>query len=210
MLGIWMVGGAPTWLLGWVPFLALRAGLLLAEAGLLRMKLLTVGLIWQFLWTMIILYQEEGNIRLSTIRHRFWLNHPVSARTGKTKKTLWWWIIPLILLVAFLEVGLQPAVIKLWTTIFPFFAEPKGNDMSEMCPMGWSLEPIWIVLCVVAIQQFPRRGILIPRRASTQDARRVWQMGLGGEWCALWVLSSSYALEYLVEYFIWLGNGIHR
>src|SRR5215475_1891678 len=39
-----------------------------------------------------------------------------------------------------------------------------------------------------------RRGIVIPRRALAQDARNVWQMGLGGEWCDLWVLPSSPAL----------------
>lgn len=45
ILGIWLVGSAPTWLLGWVAFPALSAGLPLMDAGLLRMTLLTVELI---------------------------------------------------------------------------------------------------------------------------------------------------------------------
>ena len=56
------------WLLGWVAYPAMSAGLPAVDAGLLRMKLLDVGLIWQFILAMIILYREEGNIRLSTIR----------------------------------------------------------------------------------------------------------------------------------------------
>jgi hypothetical protein len=81
VLGIWLAGGAPIWLLGWVAYPALSAGRSAADAGLLRINLLTVGLIWQFVLAMIILYREEGNIRLSTIRRRFWLNHPVSPKT---------------------------------------------------------------------------------------------------------------------------------
>jgi len=98
----------------------------------MRWKVLTVGLIWEFVLAMIILYREEGNIRWSTIRRRFWLNHPVSPITGTTKKALWWWIIPLILLVATLEIGLKPVLVDLWTSIFPFLAEPEGYDASAL------------------------------------------------------------------------------
>src|SRR3990172_7978718 len=100
VFGIWLAGGAPMWLLGWVAYPAMSAGFLAVDAALLRMKLLTVGLIWEFVLAMIILYREEGDIRLSTISRRFWLSHPISSTTGETKKALWWWIIPLILLVA--------------------------------------------------------------------------------------------------------------
>ena len=128
VLGVWLVAGAPMWLLGWVAYPAMSVGLVPAEAAPLRIKLLTIGLIWQFVLAMIILYREEGNIRWSTISRRFWLNHPVSPRTGETKKTLWWWIIPLILLVAFMDLALRPVLVDLWVSIFPFFAEPKGYD----------------------------------------------------------------------------------
>lgn len=174
VLGIWMAGSVPMWLLSWVAYPVMSTDLPAVDAGLLRMKLLTVGLIWQFVWAMIILYREEGNIRLSTIRHRFWLNHPVSARTRETRKTLWWWIIPLILLVAFLEVGLQPAVIKLWTTIFPFFAEPKGYDISEMFSPemraqwvgAWNLFVLFFVSSLFSNflgEEFLFRGVLLPK-----------------------------------------------
>ena len=74
ILGIWLAGSAPMWLLSWVAYPAMSVSLSQVDAGLLRMKLLAVGLIWQFVLAMIILYREEGNIRLSTISHRFWLN----------------------------------------------------------------------------------------------------------------------------------------
>jgi hypothetical protein len=79
-----------------------------------------------------ILYREEGDIRLSTISRRFWLNHPVSARTGETKKALWWWIIPLIMLYAFLEMVLNPALMDVRLKIFPFFADPGGSSFDTV------------------------------------------------------------------------------
>lgn len=71
VLGIWLAGGVPMWLLGWVAYPAMSIGLLPVDAALLRINLLTMGLIWEFVLAMIILYREEGNIRLSTIRRRF-------------------------------------------------------------------------------------------------------------------------------------------
>lgn len=174
ILGIWLAGGAPMWLLGWVAYPAMSASLPAAEAGLLRFELLTVGLIWEFLLAMIILYREEGNIRLSTISRRFWLNHPVSPKTGKTQKSLWWWIIPLILLVAFLDLALRPLLIQLTGTILPALAEPKGYDMSTMFSPelraqwvgAWGLLGLFFAESIFNTflgEEFLFRGVLLPK-----------------------------------------------
>lgn len=174
ILGIWLVGSAPTWLLGWVAFPALSAGLPVMDAGLLRMTLLLAGLVWQFFLAMILLYREEGDIRLATIGRRFWLNHPVSPRTGETKKALWWWIIPLILLVALLELTLRPGLIQVWTAIFPFFAEPEGFDLSAMFAPelhaqwvgAWGLVALFVVMSLFSNflgEEFLFRGVLLPK-----------------------------------------------
>lgn len=174
VLGIWLAGSAPMWLLGWVVYPAMSAGLPAVDAGLLRMKLLAVGLIWQFVLAMIILYREEGDIRLSTISRRFWLNHPVSPATGETKKSLWWWIIPLILLVALLEIGLNPVVDNLWTALFPFFAEPKSYDLSSMFAPelraqwvgAWGLLGLFFTMSLFSNflgEEFLFRGVLLPK-----------------------------------------------
>jgi len=174
ILGIWLASGAPMWLLGWVAYPAMSVGLSPTDAGLLRVKLLTIGLIWEFVLAMIILYREEGNIRLNTISRRFWLNHPVSPKTGETKKSLWWWIVPLILLVAFVEIGIRPAIVHLWTTIFPFFAQQKGYDASSLFApelraqwvRAWSLLGISFVNALfntVLGEEFLFRGVLLPK-----------------------------------------------
>lgn len=174
ILGIWLAAGAPMWLLGWVVYPALSPGLATVDAGLLRMKLLAVGLVWQFVLAMLILYREEGSIRPGTISRRFWLNHPVSPRTGETNKTLWLWIIPLILLVALLEIGFRPVLVPLWTAIFPFFAEPAGYDMAGL--FAPELRSMWVgawgffgLFAAQAIfntflgEEFLFRGVLLPK-----------------------------------------------
>lgn len=176
ILGLWLVGGAPMWLLGWVAYPALSVGLPPLDAGLLRIKLLAVGLVWEFALAMIILYREAGNIRIETICRRFWLNHPVSAQTGETNKALWWWLVPSILLVACVEIGLRPALVNLWTTLFPFFAEPKGYDMSAMFTPALRAQMVgaWGLLGLFAVQatfntflgeEFLFRGVLLPKMA---------------------------------------------
>jgi len=174
IIGIWLAGGAPMWLLGWVAYPVLSAGMSPLDAGLLRINLLTVGLVWQFALAMLILYREEGNLRWSTLRRRFWLNHPVSARTGETKKTLWWWIVPLILLVAFIEIGFRRSLVDLWSGIFPALAEPEGYDMSAMFApeLRAQMAGAWGLLGLVFVnalfntilgEEFLFRGVLLPK-----------------------------------------------
>ena len=174
ILGIWLAAGAPMWLLGWVAYPALSAGLSPFDAGLLRINLMAVGRVWQFVLAMLVLYREEGNLRLSTIRRRFWLNHPVSPRTGETNKRLWMWILPLILLVAFLEIGLRSALVDVWTAIFPSFAEPGGYDLSGMFSPelqaqwigAWGLLGLFIMQALFNTflgEEFIFRGVLLPK-----------------------------------------------
>lgn len=174
ILAIWLSAAIPMGLLGWVAYPALSAGLAPMDAGMLRMKLLTIGLVWQFVLAMIILYREEGNIRLGTISRRFWLNHPKSARSGKTKKALWWWLIPLILFVAAVEIGLRSTLVDVWTGIFPFFAEPEGYDMAAMFTPeiraqlvgAWGLLALYFVSALFNTflgEEFIFRGVLLPK-----------------------------------------------
>jgi membrane protease YdiL (CAAX protease family) len=197
ILAIWFAAGAPMWILGWVAYPALSAGLAPLDAGLLRMKLPIVGLVWQFVLSMIILYREEGNIRPSTISRRFWLNHPKSVRSGETKKALWWWLIPLILFVAAVEIGLRSPLVAVWTGIFPFFAEPEGYDFAVMFTPemrgqlvgAWGLVVLYFVSSLFNTflgEEFLFRGVLLPKMAGVFGK---W------DWVANGVMFSFYHLH---------------
>ena len=120
------------------------------------------------------LFRSEGNIRLSTISRRFWLNHPKSARSGETNKALWWWLIPFILFVAALEIGLRSPLVDVWTGIFPFLAEPEGYDFAVMLAPemraqlvgAWGLLALFVVSALFNTflgEEFLFRGVLLPK-----------------------------------------------
>jgi len=174
IMGIWLAAGAPMWILGWVAYPSMSNGLSPVDAGLLRIKLLTLGLVWQFILSMLILYREEGNIRFETIRHRFWLNHPVSQKTGDVQKSLWWWLIPLFILVAFIELGLGSVLTDVWLKIFPFFAEPPGYSFDTVFTPearaqfvgDWGLLGLFFPLVIFNTflgEELLFRGVLLPK-----------------------------------------------
>jgi CAAX protease family protein len=172
ILLIWLAAGVPMWLLGWVAFPALSADLQPTETGLLRIKLMTAGLVWQFVLSLIILYREEGNIQLRTIGRRFWLNHPVSPKTGEQNKKLWWWIIPLLLLFLSFAMLLTGPLNDLWVSLFPFLAEPPGYNPAELFNNpeqwvgDWNLLVLFTMLAVFNTflgEEFIFRGVLLPK-----------------------------------------------
>jgi membrane protease YdiL (CAAX protease family) len=174
ILGIWLAAGAPMWILGWLVYPILSQNLTPVDAALLRIKLFTVGLAWQFVLSMLILYREEGNIRLETIRRRFWLNHPVSPKTGEKDKRLWWLLVPLTLLMVVMELGLDPVLNGMWVKFVPFLAEPEGYspailfapEVRSLWIGAWNLLALQAVLSVFNTflgEEFVFRGILLPR-----------------------------------------------
>src|SRR5215472_13002813 len=120
ILLIWAAAAIPMGILGWVVAPALAH--LSQTPVLVRLAVLTVGLVWQFILVMILLYREAGNLRWSTIRSRLWLTTPRSPRTGEPRARLWWWLVPLILLTAIYALQLLGIVDHLWLSVFPFFA----------------------------------------------------------------------------------------
>ena len=174
ILGIWLAAGAPMWALGWLVYPALRAGLTPVDAGLLRIKLLIVGLVWQFVLAMLIVYREEGNIRIATIRSRFRLNHPVSPNTGQKAKRLWWLLLLFLPLIYMVQAMIAPVLTGLWTGVLPFLAEPRGYsnaalfapEVRSLWVGAWDLLGLMFVLSLFNTflgEEFIFRGALLPK-----------------------------------------------
>ena len=66
IIGVWLAAGAPMWLLGWVVYPAMSTSLTAVDAGLLRMKLLTLGMVWQFLLAMIVPIAREFDVKAAS------------------------------------------------------------------------------------------------------------------------------------------------
>jgi membrane protease YdiL (CAAX protease family) len=162
------------WVLGWVVYPMVAAGKPAADAGVWRLGLLGLGLIWQFVLSLIILYWEEGNIHIGTIKRRFWLNNPVSPKTGEVNNRLWWMLLPFFLLVAFLDAIVSGPLNNLVIRVMPFMAAPPGFDFEslttpELLPQwvgAWDLFALTLVVVTFNTflgEEFIFRGVLLPK-----------------------------------------------
>jgi len=174
ILGIWLAGGAPIWIFAWLVHPALSQGLSALDSGLLWMKLALIGLVWQFVFSMLILYREEGKIRIATIGRRFWLNNPISPRTGEKDNRLWWLLIPLMLLTAASDLGLGPFLDGIWTKLFPFLAEPQSRSLDALFAPemharwigAWDFLALFVIASLFnnfLSEEFLFRGVLLPK-----------------------------------------------
>ena len=200
ILTIWAAAALPMAFLGWVvaPLIGDRLDLGVGDqnrVAFTRAGLLTLGLIWQFVLVMAIVFREEGNLRWSTIRKRCWLNAPRDVSTGEARGRLWLWLVPLMVLFA----ALQAAPFQdLWEAAFPFLGEPQkysfealmnSADRKAALEGAWQVLGLFIVLGVfntILGEELLFRGILLPRMQGVFGKR---------DWLANGVLFGLYHLH---------------
>jgi membrane protease YdiL (CAAX protease family) len=164
-------------ILSWVVFPALSPdfGSDPLGAGVTRMGLLIVGLIWLFVLSMIIVLREEDDLRWVTIKRRLRLNTPRDPKTGETRRRLWLWAILFIIMSVMWDVAITPSADKLWVSIFPFLAEPPGYDFGMIFQSqeildrlvgAWWFFGLFVVSSVFNDflgEEFLFRGVLLPK-----------------------------------------------
>ena len=177
ILGIWALAAVPMGIISWILFPALSPDFESDPlgAGVTRIVLLTLGLIWLFALSMIIVRQEEGDLRWATIKRRLRLNAPRDPRTGETRRRLWLWVVPFLIGITVWELVFSSYLDGIWVSIFPFLAEPPGYDMSVIFESQEIMERLvgaWWFLALFVINQvfntilgeeFLFRGVLLPK-----------------------------------------------
>ena len=177
ILGIWALAAIPMGILSWIIFPALSPdfGSDPLGAGVTRILLLTFGLIWLFVLSMIIVRREEGDLRWTTVKRRLRLNTPRDPKTGETRRRLWLWVILFLIASVVWDVGLRSYVDGLWVSIFPFFAEPPGysfdavfesQEMLDRLVGAWWFFGLFVVNAVfntILGEEFLFRGVLLPK-----------------------------------------------
>jgi uncharacterized protein len=173
ILIVWAAAAIPMALLGWVfaPAMADDPN----QPGFERLAILTIGLVWQFILTIFLLYQETGSLRWSGLKERLWLHAPRSPKTGEKQSSFLWWLIPLILVAGIFDIMFSGVLDKLWISLFPFFAEPSGFSMNAALDSpelkskmvgAWGILALFIfqALCNTVIgEELLFRGLLLPR-----------------------------------------------
>jgi membrane protease YdiL (CAAX protease family) len=166
ILAVWAAAAIPMAVLAWVvaPLLGvLLAGderISFAKALLLC---LTVGLIWQFVLTLILTRREQGTLRWSRVRDALWLLSPRDPRSGRVGGRVWLWPIPFVLLFG------------LWEFFGFDITGPSNRDFAEFLDSASGQEFFsgawgWFAVVVVQLifnsvlgEDLLFRGLLLPR-----------------------------------------------
>jgi uncharacterized protein len=180
ILVIWALAAAPMGILSWMgwivsPLLAFRFGLDSLGQFAMRLALITLGLIWLFVLSMIIVHREEGDLRWRTLKRRLRLNTPRDPTTGEPRARLWLWVLPFLVAVAVVEFVLYTPVESAWVSVFPFLAQPQGYGFDEIFGFqdilvalegAWWFFALFVVFAVsnkILAEEFLFRGVLLPR-----------------------------------------------
>src|SRR5215207_1949769 len=177
ILGIWALAAVPMGVLGWIvfPLLAPDFESDPLGAGVTRLVLLTLGLVWLFVLSMIIVRREEGDLRWATLKRRLRLNVPRDPTTGQPRARLWLWVVPFLVAVALVELVLNTPLENAWVSVFPFLAEPEGYSLGAVLGSQEVLQRLvgaWWFLALFVIfsvfntilgEEFLFRGVLLPR-----------------------------------------------
>ncbi len=177
ILGRWALAAVPMGILGWVvsPRLAAAAGADPLRAGVTRLVILTLGLVWLFILSLTIVRREEGDLRWATVKRRLRLNAPRAPATGEPRPRLWLWAVPFLIAVALMDLVLSRPLQHAWVSVFPFFAEPQLGSFGaffQSREVLTQLEGAWWFLALFVIQamfntvlgeEFFFRGVLLPK-----------------------------------------------
>ena len=177
ILGIWALAAIPMGVLSWIVFPALvpDSGSDPLVAGVRRIGLLTCGLIWLFVLSLIIVRQEEGDLRWTTVKRRLRLNAPRDPGTGGTRRSLWLWVLPFLVASVVWDVALKSPVSDLSSSILSFLAEPPNHGFEAVFESRENLDRLvaaWGFFALILVflvfnsilgEEFLFRGVLLPK-----------------------------------------------
>jgi len=175
ILIVWAAAALPMAALGWIVAPAVARDP--AHPGFERLGVLTIGLVWQFALVVLMLRREAGSLRWSTLRARLWLTLPRPPELRSSRAGLWWWLVPVALVTAAFELLARGTINRLWTSIFPFLAEPAALSMRTALETPEARAQLvgawgaWILFLVSSVfnsvlgEELLFRGLLLPRMA---------------------------------------------
>ncbi len=218
ILAVWAAAAVPMAVLAWIvaPIVASSLG---GSHPLSRALIvcLTLGLIWQFLLVVALVWHEQRSLRWTVVRDALWLRSPRSPRSGRVGGRLWLVLIPLIVATAAEE-------------LIPLVNHPAARDMGEFLDShgghallrgSWTWFAVIVVLEVfntVLGEELLFRGFLLPRMSGAFGR---WDWVANGVLFAgyhlhvPWVIPSALADALIISYptkryrSAWIGIAVH-
>lgn len=177
ILVIWAAATLPMAILSWIvfPLMVPEVESDPLRSSITRVILLTLGLIWLFVLSMVIVRQEEGDLRWATVKRRLRLNAPRNPKTNEQQPRLWLWALVALAGIVLVDAVLASVIDDFWVSIFPVFAEPPGYNFAaifespeilEQLVGAWWFFALFVVFAVfnsVLGEEFLFRGVLLPK-----------------------------------------------
>jgi len=192
ILGFWAVVTVPMALLTWVvaPELIPISPL---HPGITYWLVTIVGMFWQMVVSLVILYRELGSLRWSALRQRTWLQIPRHPKTNQPMPKLFIWVIPCLVLSAIVNLGFAGYLESVMASLFPSLQPAPYMDFSRLAvpefQRQWWLLGIAVVSAALNYflgEELLFRGVLLPK-----------MQGVFGkfDWLANAILFSMYHLH---------------
>jgi len=169
IIGIWASVALPMALLAWVVAPAIIPYSPL-HPGITYWLLTLVGMGWQFIVSLVIIYRELGTLRWSAIRQRTWLQTPRDPGTDQPNARLFWWVLPALFLSALVNLVLTRYLNAPMHWLFPTLQPALYEDMSQLATpelqSQWWLLGVALVSCIFNYflgEEFLFRGVLLPK-----------------------------------------------
>lgn len=197
ILGLWALVALPMVLFRFV-LLPILVPVIDIHPGILYWLMMIVGMIWQFLLSVIVLKRELGKLSWTKLKARLWLNHPIHPRTHRVYKLAYSFTIPIIIYAFFFESsGLFSFIEEGINRTFPALA-PEDYTLIENLAVpefvgAWYLLGIALTSCLFNYllgEELFFRGVLLPRM---RGAFGRWDWAMNG------VLFASYHLHKISE-----------
>ena len=105
ILGVWAAATAPMAILAWVvtPWAGHHIG---GRDPFIQALLIcfNIGLLWMLTRILILVRREQGSLAWPVVRDALWLRAPRDPKTKRVGGRVWWWLLPLIVVSAAIQV----------------------------------------------------------------------------------------------------------
>lgn len=163
IVGTWAAAALPMAVLAWVGA-PLLAATLDGPSAWPRALLtcLTIGMVWQFVFVLLTVRNEQGSLRWAVLRDALWLRAPRSPKTGRRGGRLWFVLVPLVLLVAAKE-ELPKISAPVERDQGLFLQSAAGQEFFSGNWLWLSIIVTMMIFNTVLGEELLFRGLLLPR-----------------------------------------------
>jgi membrane protease YdiL (CAAX protease family) len=163
---------------------------------------LTVGLVWQFVLVLILVYREQQTLRWSVVKDVLWLHSPTSPRSGRRGGRVWLIVLPLIVLFGIEE--MLPSLPAVASHELGNFLESESGQSFLSGNWTWLIIIAALVLFNTVLgEELLFRGLLLPRMNKVFGR---WDGAANGvlfalyhlhvPWVIPWTLLDTFLLSY--------------